>query len=217
MEKATKMFTSNKGLFISFEGVDGCGKTTQVKLLRDKLLSEDDRVELVREPGGIKISEEIRKILLNPNNLSMNFQTEALLMIASRAQLTFDLIIPLLEKGNIVLADRFSDSTLAYQGGGRKLDINMLKLINNFATKNLVPDLTFLIDISPDDAMKRANISSPDRIESAGIDFQNKVRKTYLDLAKEFSHRFIVLDGYKSVNSIHSFIWNRIINYRKDE
>lgn len=211
------MFTSNKGLFISFEGVDGCGKTTQVKLLRDKLLSEDDRVELVREPGGIKISEEIRKILLSPNNLSMNFQTEALLMIASRAQLTFDLIIPLLEKGNIVLADRFSDSTLAYQGGGRKLDINMLKLINNFATKNLVPDLTFLIDISPDDAMKRANISSPDRIESAGIDFQNKVRKTYLDLAKEFSHRFIVLDGYKSVNSIHSFIWNRIINYRKDE
>ncbi len=211
------MFTSNKGLFISFEGVDGCGKTTQVKLLRDKLLSEDDRVELVREPGGIKISEEIRKILLNPNNLSMNFQTEALLMIASRAQLTFDLIIPLLEKGNIVLADRFSDSTLAYQGGGRKLDINMLKLINNFATKNLVPDLTFLIDISPDDAIKRANISSPDRIESAGIDFQNKVRKTYLDLAKEFSHRFIVLDGYKSVNSIHSFIWNRIINYRKDE
>ena len=217
MEKATKMFTSNKGLFISFEGVDGCGKTTQVKLLRDKLLSEDDRVELVREPGGIKISEEIRKILLSPNNLSMNFQTEALLMIASRAQLTFDLIIPLLEKGNIVLADRFSDSTLAYQGGGRKLDINMLKLINNFATKNLVPDLTFLIDISPDDAIKRANISSPDRIESAGIDFQNKVRKTYLDLAKEFSHRFIVLDGYKSVNSIHSFIWNRIINYRKDE
>lgn len=211
------MFTSNKGLFISFEGVDGCGKTTQVKLLRDRLLSEDDRVELVREPGGIKISEEIRKILLSPNNLSMNFQTEALLMIASRAQLTFDLIIPLLEKGNIVLADRFSDSTLAYQGGGRKLDINMLKLINNFATKNLVPDLTFLIDISPDDAMKRANIFSPDRIESAGIDFQNKVRKTYLDLAKEFSHRFIVLDGYKSVNSIHSFIWNRIINYRKDE
>ena len=211
------MFTSNKGLFISFEGVDGCGKTTQIKLLRDKLLSEDDRVELVREPGGIKISEEIRKILLSPNNRSMNFQTEALLMIASRAQLTFDLIIPLLEKGNIVIADRFSDSTLAYQGGGRKLDINMLKLINNFATKNLVPDLTFLIDISPDDAMKRANISSPDRIESAGIDFQNKVRKTYLDLAKEFSHRFIVLDGYKSVSCIHSFIWDRIINYRKDE
>ena len=84
------MYTSNKGLFISFEGVDGCGKTTQVKLLRDKLLSENDRVELVREPGGIKISEDIRKILLNPSNLSMSYQTEALLMIASRAQLTYE-------------------------------------------------------------------------------------------------------------------------------
>ena len=86
----------------------------------------------------------------------MNYQTEALLMIASRAQLTFELIIPLLKKGNIVLADRYSDSTLAYQGGGRKLDINLLKKVNNFATKNLVPDLTFLIDISPDDAIERA-------------------------------------------------------------
>ena len=217
MAKLIKTSISNKGLFISFEGVDGCGKTTQVKLLRDKLLSDNNRVELVREPGGIKISEDIRKILLSPNNLSMNFQTEALLMIASRAQLTFDLIIPLLNKGNIVIADRFSDSTLAYQGGGRKLDVNMLKLINNFATKNLVPDLTFLIDISPDDAIKRANISSPDRIERAGIDFQNEVRKTYLNLAKEFTDRFIVLDGYKSVNSIHSFVWDKIINYLKDE
>lgn len=211
------MFTSNKGLFISFEGVDGCGKTTQVKLLRDKLLSENDRVELVREPGGIKISEDIRKILLSPNNLSMNYQTEALLMIASRAQLTFELIVPLINKGNIVIADRFSDSTLAYQGGGRKLDINILKKINNFATKNLVPDLTFLIDISPDDAVKRAGMSSPDRIEGAGIDFQNEVRNTYLDLAKEFSNRFIVLNGYKSITSIHSCIWDKIMDYRKDE
>ena len=211
------MFTSNKGLFISFEGVDGCGKTTQVKLLRDKLLSENDRVELVREPGGIKISEDIRKILLSPNNLSMNHQTEALLMVASRAQLTFELIIPLLKEGKTVLADRFSDSTLAYQGGGRKLDINILKKINNFATENVVPDLTFLIDIRPEDALERSSTASLDRIEAAGIDFQNKVRKTYLDLANEFSHRFIVLDGYKSVSCIHSFVWDTIINYRKDE
>ena len=211
------MSTSNKGLFISFEGVDGCGKTTQVKLLRDKLLSENDKVELVREPGGIKISEDIRKILLSPNNISMNYQTEALLMVASRAQLTFELIIPLLKKGNIVLADRFSDSTLAYQGGGRKLDLNILKKINNFATKNLVPDLTFLIDISPEDAFQRASATSMDRIEGAGIDFQNKVRKTYLKLANEYADRFIVLDGYKSVNDIHSRIWDKIMNYRRYE
>ena len=96
------MSTSNKGLFISFEGVDGCGKSTQVKLLLDKLLSENDKVELVREPGGIKISEDIRKILLNPSNLSMNHQAEALLMIASRAQLTYEMIKPLLKKGMIL-------------------------------------------------------------------------------------------------------------------
>ena len=211
------MSTSNRGLFISFEGVDGCGKSTQAKLLRDRLLSGNGKVELVREPGGMRISEDIRKILLNPNNISMNYQTEALLMIASRAQLTFKIIIPLLKKGNTVLADRFTDSTLAYQGGGRKLNIDILKEINNFATKNLVPDLTFLIDINPEDAMKRAKISSPDRIEGAGIDFQNEVRKTYLNLAKEFSNRFIVLDGYKSVNRIHDLIWGKIMNYRNNE
>ena len=211
------MSISNKGFFISFEGVDGCGKTTQIKLLRDKFQSENYKVELVREPGGIKISEDIRNILLNPSNLSMNYQTEALLMIASRAQLTFEIIIPLLKKGNVVLADRFSDSTLAYQGGGRKLDINLLRRINNFATNNLVPDLTFLIDISPDDAIARASIFSPDRIEGEGIEFQNEVRKTYLRLAKESANRFIVLDGYKSVNSIHSYIWYKIINYLKHD
>ncbi len=211
------MSISNKGFFISFEGVDGCGKTTQIKLLRDKFQSENYKVELVREPGGIKISEDIRNILLNPNNFSMSYQTEALLMIASRAQLTFEIIIPLLKKGNIVLADRFSDSTLAYQGGGRKLDINLLRRINNFATNNLVPDLTFLIDISPDDAIERASTLSPDRIEGEGIEFQNEVRKTYLRLAKESANRFIVLDGYKSVNSIHSYIWYKIINYLKHD
>ena len=211
------MSISNKGFFISFEGVDGCGKTTQIKLLRDKFRSENYKVELVREPGGIKISEDIRNILLNPNNFSMSYQTEALLMIASRAQLTFEIIIPLLKKGNIVLADRFSDSTLAYQGGGRKLDINLLRRINNFATNNLVPDLTFLIDISPDDAIERASTLSPDRIEGEGIEFQNEVRKTYLRLARESSHRFIVLDGYKSINSIHSYIWYKIINYLKHD
>ena len=211
------MSISNKGFFISFEGVDGCGKTTQIKLLRDKFRSENYKVELVREPGGIKISEDIRNILLNPNNFSMSYQTEALLMIASRAQLTFEIIIPLLKKGNIVLADRFSDSTLAYQGGGRKLDINLLRRINNFATNNLVPDLTFLIDISPDDAIERASTLSPDRIEGEGIEFQNEVRKTYLRLAKESANRFIVLDGYKSVNSIHSYIWYKIINYLKHD
>ena len=212
-----KMYTSNKGLFISFEGVDGCGKSTQVKLLRDKIGSEGRKVELVREPGGLKISEEIRKILLNPENSAMNFETEALLMTASRAQLTEEVIKPLLVKGFFVIADRFSDSTLAYQGGGRKLDLNILKKINNFATKNLVPDITFLIDIKPEDAMMRSGLTSPDRIEGAGIDLQKDVQKTYLSLAKEFSNRFIILDGYDSISSIHSIIWDKIINYSYED
>ena len=208
-----KMYTSNKGLFISFEGVDGCGKSTQVKLLKDKIESEGKKVELVREPGGLKISEQIRKILLNPDNYSMNYETEALLMTASRAQLTEEVIRPLLLQGFFVLADRFADSTLAYQGGGRKLDIDILKKINNFATKNLVPDITFLINIKPEDAMLRSGVSSPDRIEGAGIDLQRDVQKTYIRLAKEFSNRFITLDGYDSISSIHSIIWDKIINY----
>ena len=212
-----KMYTSNKGLFISFEGVDGCGKSTQVKLLRDKIGSEGRKVELVREPGGLKISEEIRKILLNPENSAMNFETEALLMTASRAQLTEEVIRPLLVKGFFVIADRFSDSTLAYQGGGRKLDLNILKKINSFATKNLVPDITFLLDIKPEDAMMRSGLTSPDRIEGAGIDLQKDVQKTYLSLAKEFSNRFIILDGYDSISSIHSIIWDKIINYSYED
>ena len=211
------MYTSNKGLFISFEGVDGCGKSTQVKLLKDKIESEGKKVELVREPGGLKISEQIRKILLNPDNYSMNYETEALLMTASRAQLTEEVIRPLLLQGFFVLADRFADSTLAYQGGGRKLDIDILKKINNFATKNLVPDITFLINIKPEDAMLRSGVSSPDRIEGAGIDLQRDVQKTYIRLAKEFSNRFIILDGYDSIGRIHSIIWDKIINYSYDD
>ena len=211
------MYTSNKGFFISFEGVDGCGKSTQVQLLKDRVGSQGRKVELVREPGGLKISEEIRKILLNPDNAAMNFETEALLMTASRAQLTEEVIRPLLAKGFFVIADRFSDSTLAYQGGGRKLDLKILKKINSFATKNLVPDITFLIDIKPEDAMMRSGLSSPDRIEGAGVDLQKDVQKTYLSLAKEFSNRFIILDGYDSISSIHSIIWDKIINYHYDD
>ena len=211
------MFSSNKGIFISFEGIDGCGKSTQVQLLKDKMESEGRKVELVREPGGLKISEEIRKILLNPENSSMNYETEALLMTASRAQLTEEVIRPLLAKGFFVISDRFSDSTLAYQGGGRKLDINILKKINRFATKDLVPDITFLIDIKPEDAMIRSGLTSPDRIEGAGIELQQDVQKTYLSLAKEFSNRFIILDGYDSISSIHSIIWDKIINYAHED
>ncbi len=213
----TKMYSSNKGFFISFEGIDGCGKSTQVKLLEDKLNSEGKNVKLVREPGGLNISEQIRTILLNSENTSMTFETEALLMIASRAQLTDEVIRPLLKKDFYVIADRYADSTLAYQGGGRNLDIQTLKQINKFATKDLIPDITFFIDLLPQEALKRSGTTSPDRIEGGGLQLQKDVRKTYLELADEFSNRFVIIDGNNSISGIHSIVWDKIINYRNEE
>ena len=211
------MYSSNKGFFISFEGIDGCGKSTQVKLLVDKLNSEEKKVKLVREPGGLDISEQIRTILLNPDNNSITYETEALLMIASRAQLTDEVIRPLLEKDFYVIADRYADSTLAYQGGGRKLDIQILKQINKFATKHVVPDMTFFIDLAPEEALKRSGATSPDRIEGGGLQLQKDVRKTYLELAGEFSNRFVVIDGNDSISGIHSIVWDKLINYGNEE
>ena len=147
----TKMSTSNKGLFISFEGIDGCGKSTQVQLLMDKFEKDGVDSMLVREPGGSTISEEIRNILLKTRSETMSARAEALLMTASRAQLTKDTILPALERGTCVIADRYQDSTLAYQGGGRGLDVDYLIQLNTFATYALEPDLTFYIDISSEE------------------------------------------------------------------
>jgi len=202
-----QMSISNKSLFITFEGIDGCGKSTQVQMLMDRLESGGIDSLLVREPGGTRISEEIREVLLKNRNENMGERTEALLMTASRAQLTHDVIIPSLDSGLIVIADRFKDSTLAYQGGGRGLDINYLQQLNDFATFDLDPDITFFIDVTADEGHKRLNSKHPDRIEGAGKIFQEKVREQYLKLAQIYSDRFIVLDGKKTPEEIHQIIW----------
>ena len=206
----TQMSISNKSLFISFEGIDGCGKSTQVKMLMNRFESDGIDSLLVREPGGTQISEEIREVLLKNRNENMAERTEALLMTASRAQLTHDVIIPSLDSGLIVIADRFKDSTLAYQGGGRGLDINYLLQLNDFATFELDPDITFFIDVTADEGHRRLNSKDPDRIEGAGKIFQEKVREQYLKLARIYSDRFIVLDGEKSPEEIHQIIWLEI-------
>lgn len=202
----TQMSISNKSLFISFEGIDGCGKSTQVKMLMNRFESDGIDSLLVREPGGTLISEEIREVLLKNRNENMAERTEALLMTASRAQLTHDVIIPSLDSGLIVIADRFKDSTLAYQGGGRGLDINYLLQLNDFATFELDPDITFFIDVTADEGHRRLNSKNPDRIEGAGKIFQEKVREQYLKLARIYSDRFIVLDGEKTPEEIHQII-----------
>ena len=195
----------SKGKFISFEGIDACGKSTQVKLLLNEMNTSSNKTILVREPGGSTISEEIRDILLNSKLNEMSDRTEALLMTGSRAQLTYEKIMSNLDEGKNVIADRYSDSTLAYQGGGRGLDIEWLIKLNQFATYNRSPDVTFLIDLHPEEAIKRKDIEN-DRIEKAGIDLQINVRNAYLEIAKRFDDRIVVLDGHNQVNIIHQKI-----------
>ncbi len=195
--------------FITFEGIDGCGKSTQAKLFREWIISEGSKAILVREPGGTKVSESIRDILLNRKNLELVERTEALLMTASRAQLTKEVILPSLEQGSWVITDRYADSTLAYQGGGRGLSVEWLKQLNDFATYSLKPDLTFFVDVSPEEGQKRRS-GVDDRIESAGLALQQKVREQYLILAKEDPKRIIVLDGTASVEVIQAKIQREV-------
>lgn len=195
--------------FITFEGIDGCGKSTQAKLFREWVISEGSKAILVREPGGTKVSESIRDILLNRKNLELVERTEALLMTASRAQLTKEVILPSLEQGSWVITDRYADSTLAYQGGGRGLSVEWLKQLNDFATYSLKPDLTFFVDVSPEEGQKRRS-GVDDRIESAGLALQQKVREQYLILAKEDPKRIIVLDGTASVEVIQAKIQREV-------
>ena len=199
----------SRGIFISFEGIDGCGKSTQVKMLVEYLNQSGSETIMVREPGGTKISEEIRDILLNRHLDNICDRTEALLMTGSRSQLTNEIILPSLKKGLNVVADRYYDSTLAYQGGGRELDLEWLIKLNHFATYNLDPNITFFIDIDPKEAQKRKN-QEEDRIERAGIDLQARVRNAYIELAQRFKERYASIDGNASVKTIHEKIINEI-------
>ncbi len=196
----------NKGKFITFEGIDGCGKSTQVKMLVEKLEQLNLDVIIIREPGGTRISESIRDILLYRDTHELNERTESLLMTASRAQLTKERILPALNNGTWVIADRYADSTLAYQGGGRKIEVEWLEKLNKFATFDTEPNLTFFIDISPNEGIRRQK-TKQDRIEQAGINLQNRTREQYLKLAKKYSNRIIVISGQEDINTIHKNIW----------
>ena len=201
--------STSKGKFITFEGIDGCGKSTQVKKLVEFFNKTKKTAIFVREPGGTQISEEIREILLNRHLEDISDRTEALLMTGSRSQLTHEIIIPNLNKGVHVVADRYSDSTLAYQGGGRQIDIEWLIRLNQFATYDIEPNVTFYIDVLPEEALKRKN-QEKDRIEMAGIELQSRVRNAYLELAKRFQRRYIIIDGHDSIDNIHDVIINHI-------
>jgi len=205
----TLMSTSDKARFISFEGIDGSGKSTQATLFLDRLIQQGKEGILVREPGGTPISEAIRHVLLTKGNRQMVARTEALLMTASRSQLTKEVILPNLEQNRWVIADRYADSTLAYQGGGRELNLDWLQDLNKFATYDLEPNVTFVIDILPKEALRRRG-QTEDRIEEEGIAFQKQVRRTYLELAQQYSDRIIVIDGNMGREIIQNNIWDEI-------
>ena len=198
----------SSGKFITVEGIDGCGKTTQAEFIIDGLVETGLSAKLVREPGGDPISESIRKLLLHAEE-SMSDRAEALLMIASRAQLTDKIILPQVINGTWVVADRYADSTLAYQGGGRGLSIQSLDSINEFGTYTLKPDLTFFIDISVDVANTRMRVER-DRIEKEGDGFQQRVREQYLNLHEKEPERVILINGEQSIELVRAEIWSHI-------
>ena len=198
--------STSSGKFITFEGVDGCGKSTQAEKLVEKLFEIDISAVTVREPGGDPISESIRKLLLHAEE-SMSDRAEALLMISSRAQLTDKVILPHIINGKWVVADRYADSTLAYQGGGRGLSVNALDEINNFGTYTLKPDITFLIDVPIEKADERMSVSR-DRIEKEGSNFQQRVRDQYLTIHAKDPDRVVLINGEQSIDKVFEDVWS---------
>lgn len=201
-------------MLITFEGIDGCGKSTQIELLRNFLSSKNLSHHVFREPGGTKLSEKIRNLLLHESH-EMDPVTELLLFSSARSQLIAEKVQPLLSRDEIVILDRFYDSTTAYQGYGRNsLNIEQIHSLNEIASHDVVPDLTFYLRISPEEAAKRTINSEKDRMENAGPDFFEKVCAGYDEMAK-LEKRFKVIDATLSPDAIHESISESVINNLK--
>lgn len=199
-------------MFITFEGIDGSGKTTQIELLKEKLLNEGHDVSVFREPGGTEISEQIREILLN-TEFDIDPVTELLLFSAARSQLIAEKVVPLQKAGTIVILDRFYDSTTAYQGYGRNsVSLKHIREINEVAGHGNEPDLTFYMKISLEEARKRTKMQQKDRMELSGDEFYRKVIKGFDALALS-EERFVTLDATAPQQKIYSQIWEHVSNH----
>jgi dTMP kinase len=204
-------------MFLTFEGLDFSGKTTQAKLVVEKFIAPPSnsglssrRVQFIREPGGTSISERLREILLDKKNLELSQMAELLLFSASRAQLVEEVILPALQRGETVVCDRYYDSTTAYQGYGRGLNLATIHRINAAATFGLKPDLTVLVDIPVEEIERRKAAAglSFDRMEISGREFYEKVRHGYHAIAREEPDRFIIVDGLRSIQELEQEIWH---------
>lgn len=199
-----------QGLFITFEGADGCGKTTQIELLDRYLQNEGFKTLLTREPGAKGLGEKLREILLNYEG-EVSSNCESFLFLADRAQHVDCIIKPALKEGRIVLCDRHTDSTLAYQGFGRGLDLERINFLNNIVAGGLKPDLTIVFDIDIETSMKRVG-KNKDRMESAGVEFFNRVREGYLEIAKNEPKRVKVINSADSIENIHKKVLELVKN-----
>lgn len=203
-------------MFITFEGIDGSGKTTQLRLLVERLRRMGREVVEAVEPGGTEIGRQIRKIVLDGRNTSLTPRAELLLYFASRAQNVEEVIRPALSAGKVVVCDRFTDSTLVYQGYGRGLGADVVIALHEIACKGLQPDLTVFVDIDLDESLRRARgrnvrvASSETRLDDESRDFHQRVRDAYLELACRESKRFVVVDGAATVDVVADRIWEAV-------
>jgi len=211
---------NRKGLFITFEGIEGCGKSTQARFLTESLRTLGYEVLLTREPGGPRISEKIRELLLNKEYTEMHRLTEVFLYMASRAQHTVEWIKPALEIGQIVICDRYYDSTYAYQGAAREIPEKEIEKINNIATTGLKPDVTYIIDVPVEIGLERLHNGTKaeeiDRLESEDVAFHRRVREGYLKLAEKEPKRVVIIDGTKNAEDIHKDIMFNFTERYKD-
>lgn len=204
-----------KGFFVSLEGPDGSGKSTQTKYLKEYFESRNIDAIFTREPGGTAIGEKLRTIILDKENAEMSDMTEALLYAASRAQHVHQVILPALNKGMVVVCDRFIDSSIAYQGYGRNLG-DCVRIINEFAVSGCLPDMTIMMALDPCIGKTRISSENFDRLEMERIEFHNRVFAGYKELADRYKDRFVVIDGSKEKEEIREDIMGRIEEALKD-
>ena len=209
----TKSVSNHPGFFVVFEGGDGAGKSTQVKQLTEKLTKLNETVVLTREPGGTELGKKIREILLDQNEFEVSPRMEALLFAADRSINMSQIIKPALEKGNVVIADRHIDSSIAYQGVGRGLGAQTIEEISRWAVQGIVPDLTVLLDVDANTGQSR--LQTKDRLDRESTDFHTKVNQAFRDLAKANPDRYIVIDAAKPVEEISDLVFNAYKAKRK--
>jgi dTMP kinase len=208
---------AERGFFISFEGIEGTGKTTQARLLSERLVEKDYEVILTQEPGGTVIGNRIREILLHVDHKEMSYMTELLLYNAARAQHFSEKVLPALNQGKVVITDRFTDSTVAYQGYGRGIDIQLIMSINSIATGGIKPDITLLFDLDIETGLKRnKGINKVDRLELEDIEFHKKVREGYLQIAEKEPDRIKIVDASLPLETIAQKVWE-IVRWRLEK